>query len=585
MPPLIEPARPETSTPLIHLGVAVAAILLFFFLAVDSVIDDSPTMDEQNHIARGIAFLRTGDPRLSVEHPPLVNSLSGTLLLTIPDLTLPLDHPSWEQKDGWYEFARQFLWNSNADVDLVVFLARLPIIFLALILGLSGYRFAKVYWQSGAAALAALLLFLFEPNLLAHGRYATTDMGAILFTFLTTMALMGLWFAPERWSWQRWALATLTMGLAFSSKLSTLAFVPVWLLLAIVSPVLPARSTQSITWMRLAFRRVLHVVSAGIGSLLVIWLAYGLQWGPAEWTSDILSPLAGLSLPMPTFWVGLEQIAGLGLEGRMNSFMLGQFSESGFVSYFPVAFLTKSTLPLLLMAVVAIGVLLVRPSTRRRALFLLLPFAGVFVIMSVSALNIGYRHVLPALPYLLVLVSGLASPEIWASKPSAETGVSPMLRRPTVWIWAGVLAAVISAVLVHPHYLSFFNVAAGGPQNGYRVLIDSNLDWGQDMKRLHSWMADNEVEEVKLGWFGTADPDYYGIAFRPLPGVGRDPFFPLWWDVPFDRENPEPGIYAISATSLWETPLREDEKTVYSWFRQREPDDRVGYSILIYDVR
>ena len=98
-------------------------------------------------------------------------------------------------------------------------------------------------------------------------------------------------------------------------------------------------------------------------------------------------------------------------------------------------------------------------------------------------------------------------------------------------------------------------------------------------------MADNGVEEVNLGWFGTADPSYYGISHRTIPGLGRDRFFRLWWDPPFNTAAPEPGVYAISASSLWEPPLRPEEKLVYQWFRFREPDARVGYSILIYDVR
>jgi hypothetical protein len=96
---------------------ATAALLLFFFLAVDSMAGDSPTMDEQNHIARGLAFLRTGDPRLSLEHPPLVNGLSGVMLLTMPELRLPTDHPSWERREGWYEFADLFLWQYNRQVS------------------------------------------------------------------------------------------------------------------------------------------------------------------------------------------------------------------------------------------------------------------------------------------------------------------------------------------------------------------------------------------------------------------------------------------------------------------------------------
>ena len=97
-------------------------------------------------------------------------------------------------------------------------------------------------------------------------------------------------------------------------------------------------------------------------------------------------------------------------------------------------------------------------------------------------------------------------------------------------------------------------------------------------------MAENEVESVKLAWFGSADPSYYGISYEPLPGIGRADFFPLWWDVPFDPMSPEAGVYAISVSNLKEVPLREEEKTTFTYFRDREPDARIGYSIMIYEV-
>jgi hypothetical protein len=200
-----------------------------------------------------------------------------------------------------------------------------------------------------------------------------------------------------------------------------------------------------------------------------------------------------------------------------------------------------------------------------------------------SALNIGYRHVLPALPYLLLFVSGLASTELRTSAGSSSTVTRFLVPRRVLAI--GLALLLLTALWIHPHYLSYFNLFAGGPARGYRVLTDSNVDWGQDLLRLKAWMAENEVESVNLGWFGTADPAYYDIPHNPLPGLGRDRFFRLWWATPFDPAAPEPGIYAISASNLWEPPLREEEKRVYAWFRQREPDDRVGYSIFIYDVR
>ena len=558
-----------------HVWWVVGALLLFFFLALDSAVGDSPTMDEQNHIARGLAFLRTGDPRLSLEHPPLINGLSALPLLTMPELRLPTDHPSWERREGWYEFADLFLWQYNHDVERIVFLARLPIVFLLIGLALAGYRWAAHLWR-GAAGPVALTLLLFEPNLLAHGRYATTDLGGTLFTFLATALLWRLWQEPGRWNWARWAWAALAVGLAFGSKMSALGFAVVWGGLAVL-PLYPTgvrRAAQGAGW------RLAQLAAAGGAALLVVWALYGFQWGAFAFISPELTPLNRWAGPMPTFWAGVEQIALLSGGGRAQSFLLGRFSDTGFVAYFPVAFAVKT--PLVVLAAVALAaVLFVRDRrTRRRALFLLLAGALFFGLTMTGALNIGYRHALPMVPYLLVLAAGLGGAEARERRLLGRLALPP--RRVA---GAVALLTVAVALWIHPHYLSYFNPIAGGPANGYRVLIDSNVDWGQDLLRLRGWMSDTGVSRVRLGWFGTADPGYYAILHEPLPGLGRDAFFRLWWDVPFDPAQPEPGVYAISATSLWETPLRPEEKRVYAWFRARQPSARVGYSILIYDVR
>ncbi|MEZ4516478.1 MAG: phospholipid carrier-dependent glycosyltransferase [Chloroflexota bacterium] len=582
----------STSTPawfsqhktLVSHAVAVVALLLFFFLALSSLVDDSPTIDEQNHIARGLAFLRTGDPRLSLEHPPLINALSALPLLTMPELRLPTDHPSWDRPEGWYEFADLFLWQYNEPyVDQIVFLARMPIVFITIALALTGFVFAQLMWGR-MAALFALTLFLFEPNLLAHGRYATTDIGGVLFTFLTTLLLWRLWQSGARWSWRGVLGAGLAMGLAFGSKLSALGFVPIWLLLAVL-PIYPTNTEDkpvaSISWLRRVGWRFLQVIVAGMISILVVWAIFGFQWGVYE-TDGLLGFLSGITGPAPTYVEGVNQILRLTGNGGRPSFLLGHFSDTGFISYFPVAFAVKTPLALLALIVLAGIALLLKRPTRRSAVFLLVTAVSFYVLTMLSALNIGYRHVLPALPYLLVLVSGLTSPQL--VKISDE---QPSTWRDHIWQWVvtGGMALMVAATLwIHPHYLSFFNRLVGGPENGYNVLIDSNLDWGQDMIRLRSWMEENDVPSVNLAWFGTADPSHYGITYTALPGLGRDEFFQRWWDVPFDRDSPAPGIYAISASNLQEMPLREDEKTVFAWFRAREPDDRIGYSILIYDV-
>ena len=549
-------------------------ILLFFFLALDSLVDDSPTMDEQNHLARGLAYVRTGDPRLSVEHPPLVNSLSALPLLTLPDIRLPTDHPSWQRQPPdifWYIFADQLLWQYNQDVTRMLFLARLPIVFLTIGLALVGYHFAGQIWRRPSALLAFFLL-LFDPNIIAHGRYTTTDLGGTLFVFLATFLLWRLW-QVEAWSWSRWLLSAVGMALAFGSKLSTLAFVPIWVVVALL-PIF-GRS-----WGRRdAFKRLLQLGTAGLLSILVVWLIFGFEWGPFTFLDERLAVLNQRSGPMPTFWSGIERILILNSGGR-SSFLLGQQSSEGFLAYFPIALATKTPLPTLILWLLAAVFLLVRKVSRGRAIFLLLPALLYFGLSLQSALNIGYRHLFPMLPFIYVLISGLVS-QSWSPRriiPGWQRQFAPVM------VLVAVLAAslLISTLRIHPHYLSYFNLIAGGPENGHTILIDSNIDWGQDLFRLQQWMADNEVKQIKLAWFGTADPAYYGLPHQPLPGFPLGRYYSLWYPPPFNPEAPEPGIYAISVSSLWESHW--DTKITYPWFRAREPDDRVGYSIFIYEV-
>ncbi len=546
----------------------IAAVLLFFFLAVSSLVDDSPTMDEQNHLARGLAFLRTGDPRLSLEHPPLVNSLSALPVLTLPDIRLPTDHPSWNQPQGWYAFAEQLLWHYNHDVTRMIFLARLPIVFLTLGLALVGFHFARHLWGKTAAPIAFILI-LFDPNIMAHGRYSTTDIGGTVFVLLAAFFLWRCWQEPG-WRWASVLTAAFGLGLAFGSKLSTLGFVPIFALLAL----LPLYRGQ---WaIQNALQRLLKFITAGLLSILVVWAIFGFQWGPFAFQGEPFTGLNGRSGPMPTFWAGIEQIISLSGGGR-PTFLLGQFSAEGFPAYFPIAFLVKTPLPTILLLSAALVVLLRKTSTRKRAMFLFIPPLLYFLLSMQSALNIGYRHLLPMLPFIYILIGGLLGLVI-VDEIKVGNYELPITKK--VISVSPIFFLVVINLWIYPNYLSYFNLVAGGPVKGGDILIDSNIDWGQDLFRLQDWMAENGVGQVKLSWFGTADPAYYNLSYEPLPGLPRH--FNLWWEEPFDPDDPPPGVYAISISNLWELPL--EEKVVFPWFRAREPNDRVGYSILIYRV-
>lgn len=564
-----------------QLWLILPLVWLFWGLALHSLVGDSPTMDEQNHLARGVAFVRTGDPRLSLEHPPLVNALAGLpVAWLMPEVRLPLDDPSWQRQPPdvyWYAFADLFMWQLGNDVPQMLFLGRLMVLFLTLALGLVAYQFARQVWGR-PSAIVAFLLLLFDPNVLAHGRYITTDLGGTLFILLGTWLWWRAWQVGH-WDWGRWALAGVGMGLALGSKLSVLVFVPIWAWLALWPG---GEGWGSNAYGRFLWQRWAQLITAGPLALGVVWAIFGFEWRAFQFKTPWLAGLNQLSGPMPTFWAGIEQIFGLARQGRFEAFLWGVFSRDGFPLYFPVAFLVKTPLTtLLLLAVAVVGLVgwgNGRARARTRALFFFTPVLLYLLFSTQTALNIGYRHLLPILPFLYLGGVGC----IWQT---GGTAVSGSHKRTGLLITLLLLAHISTALRIHPHYLSYFNLLAGGPANGYRVLNDSNVDWGQDLLRLQTWMKDNEVARVKLAWFGTADPDYYGLAYDPLPGLPIYRFYQLWGQPPFDPAQPEPGVYAISVGSLWETPLAMEQKYVYAWFRQHEPDDRVGYSILIYDLR
>ena len=305
------------------------------------MVNDSPTMDEQNHIGRGIAFVKTGDPRLSLEHPPLVNAISALPLLMMTDLKVPFDHPSWELQPPdvyWYVFADELVWQLGNDVTKMMFLARLSVVFLTLGLALVGFHWARQLWKRPFAAPLTFLFILFDPNILANGRYVTTDLGGTLFIFLATFLLWRMWKRP---SWRTWLWAGVGMGLAFGSKLSALAFVPIWGVMAIL-PLYEENWTRIATvggfveergfnWdFSAVIRRSGMYMSAGLFSVFVVWGIFGFEWGRFAFKADWLVGLNQVTGPMPTFWRGIEQILFWSNSGRM-AYLLGNFSNEGFI--------------------------------------------------------------------------------------------------------------------------------------------------------------------------------------------------------------------------------------------------------------
>jgi len=180
-----------------------------------------------------------------------------------------------------------------------------------------------------------------------------------------------------------------------------------------------------------------------------------------------------------------------------------------------------------------------------------------------SSVNIGYRHLLPLLPFLFILISRLAL--------QVSRFKSHVLR---LTFYALLACYLVGALCISPHYLAFFNALAGGPASGYRHLVDSNLDWGQNLWQLRDWMEENGVERVYYAHYSPARPQVYGIQADFLPPDPRA--------VPFAPLDPAPGIYAIGATVL--QGVYTPDVNTYAWFRAHEPAAILGHALFVYEV-
>jgi hypothetical protein len=557
----------------------VLALLLWLFLwGAYNARMQSPTMDEQNHIARGYALLRTGDPRLSVEHPPLINGLEALPLFLLDPLRMPTDDWSWEVSE-WYRFADLLMWHLSNPVELIVFLARLPIMGLTILLAALVYRWASELWGRGAGVFALALIAL-DPNIMAHGNLATTDLGQTFAVFWTGYMT---WHTARSPSWGRYALIGVAMGAMLATKLSALAFAGVWglLLVAYAARDLVRRPPQPVlAWWRSLCSYLGRFILLGGLALIVLWGTYAFQTGPLR--------EHGRPVPMSLYWHGLASILHQTQGGR-PSYLLGRTSVHGFWTYFPITFIVKTPIATLLTLLLAFPVSLYRRAWRADV-FLLAPVLVYGISVMQSALNLGYRHLLPLLPFIYVWaaqvigvqkIGGMASDDKWQVGLKAEGWVRGRLvlfSRMLPWALALILA--LECLWIAPYFLSYFNVLAGGPDDGWHIIADSNIDWGQDLKRLKSYLLAHNLDAVKLSWFGSSYPEFYGITYEPLPGLPHH--FDLWNAPPFDVQSPGPGVYVISVSNLVEIPF--EEKRVFAYFRAREPDARVGYSIYIYNI-
>jgi hypothetical protein len=260
---------------------------------------------------------------------------------------------------------------------------------------------------------------------------------------------------------------------------------------------------------------------------------------------------------------GIDWVLHKGEVKTPSYFLHGELSSTGWWYYFPVAMGIKTPLGLLLLALSGLALLALRRRDGPQGEFLLwLPLVLLFAAGALfTSLYIGVRHMLPAAPLLCVLGAR-------AARDLRGIGGRTLVAGLTAWhFWAGIS--------ISPYHLSYFNELVGGPGHGHEWLVDSNIDWGQDLVRLKRYMDEHGIKRAKLAYFGRADPGIYGIEHEELP------------------EKPvSGGVAVVSATFLQGRPyfwLRGGKLDwvppgAYSWIKDRPLIGRVGYSLFVFDL-
>jgi hypothetical protein len=609
-----------------------ALLAVYVGLAVGSYVGTSATWDEPQHLAAGCFALHDRDYRITPDHPPLLRmwaALPAVMfahLQTDPSVINHMNAEDWLGAGQFY-YAHRFMYVENS-ANALLSGGRFMIVLLGVALGILLFRWA-LEWLGFWPAVAVLTLYCLEPNLQAHSTQVTTDFGFTCFLFGT---LYFLWKTCRRQSPLNILGLCIFFSLSAVSKFSAVLMLPIVFVLVTMN-VWPTHKLKPLVGIGL-------IASLVVVAWLVIWAAYGFAYMPcrekswklqfdqdaeARTNAGAVAKVVGLvdryQLVPNAFSQGF--LRGQAKVQTRSSFLAGQYSNTGWWYYFPAAFLFKTPVGLILLFLAGLAVCAWRwRSFLDTGAFIVLPIVIYLAVALTQRLNIGLRHILPIYPFVLML-AGWAIAELLNRRQRAARIV----------LAATGLLSVAEFARAYPHNLAFFNSFVGGPRNGYKYLVDSNLDWGQDAPALRQWLDANNLNStnapVYVSYFGTADLSYHGINVKRLPGnpdIG----------VPVQLFPLTGGAYCISATmlqgvynlfpGLWTTQyeqiyqqtlsnIRLLEQTqnnpamrqqlislhgekfwnqqytllialrfarLCAYLRERTPDDQLGYSILIY---
>ncbi len=541
----------------------VVLLAVFGLLCAHGLFRDSPTVDEFAHLPAGYHALRTGTFDLFPLNPPLIKVMSALPLLFLhPEI----DTTTPPRNTGWYpwEFATRFMEANRAGFDRIFLFGRLPVVALGMLLAWLVFAWARALYGD-EAGLTALVFAVFCPSLVAHAHLATVDVG---FAAMVVLALWTLQRFVQEPSVGRLLQCGGALGLCELSKHTALLLYPIFAILAAVAlwrgerfPLF-ARSGRGVASSLLALGAI-FAVSLAVLDAGYLFQGVGSPLGEHHFASAGLRALAArlpswLPVPLPRAWLaGFDALQRINETGEFPEYLFGRWSRQGSLFYYLATVVFKTPLPLL-AAFVAAPFVRRGSGAGRGEYFLWLPALLLLAAFSVgSKVHYGIRYVLPVLPLLMIYAARLV-PGLRGARRALRVGAAALL-----------LAYPLSIVLVTPDTIDYFNLLAGGEPD--RILLDSNLDWGQGLERLRTFMDREGLGTIPLAYFGHVDPAIYGIA-ATTPVAGQA------------------GLVAVSANFLHGYPyvtfsdghMTPVPENAYAWIAAGERVADLGGGMLIY---
>ena len=478
------------------------------------------TWDEPEHLGAGVELLDRGQYQYDTEHPPL-----GRILLALPPYLAGARSFGTPPPDGTREGV-DILYTGGHYWRMLT-LARLgTLAFLPLLL-FATWLWARRLAVSEAGALLPVALLMSVPPVLGNAALASLDVAAAA-TILLALYLLVRWVVSGTMRDALWF--GLASGLAVVTKFSAVPFLGLSLpILLIAHAALRRRAAGNAGRVFVAVRaRVFGLLVAAAAVLIPVFLVYGPRAAdPAgvalryNWAVSYLLArtgtdhvmgvvLAHLDLPraLKDLLNGLVAVEAHNNTGHL-SYLLGQTRMDGWWYFYLVALAVKTPLPLLVAGPAGL-VWMGTDGWRRGELWRVAPLLVCVTLLvfasSFSHINIGIRHVLILYPFL-ALGAAYAGLRAWRA---ARVRCAQRLQLPARVALLALLGWQMGTLLsAYPDYLPYFNATVSHPE---QVLVDSDLDWGQDLYRLERRVAQLHIAQLHLAYRGTAD-----LAREPLP--------------------------------------------------------------------